>query len=191
VSHRSFLLPSSGLSLEDPTAVEARLAVGVSRGSLSTALRGSFGFASIWHIQADVLAGESGGGKSVSTGEDWTSYALRGGIHPAITDNVDFVLDLEYAGGEIDNGADTRDIVSYGARTGVRADIGKLELRTFATIASVDPDTSDAVRQVGFLVGGQWNFSDAMSVGLDVDVTGDTKGLNQDNLADLYFRWSF
>ena len=150
------------------------------------ALRGSFGFANIWHIQADIASGEFDGGKSVSGGRDFTSYVIRGGLHPAVSDNADFVLDIAYLSTEETNTSNAKATdKAYQLRTGVRADVGKLELRSFVSWDFVDPDDGEKKRELGYTVGGQFNFSDAWSVGLDTDILG------EENLSNLYVRWSF
>jgi hypothetical protein len=148
-------------------------------------LRGSFGFANIWHVQAAFASGESDGGKGTTGGDDTTGYLIRGGLHPAVSDNTDFVLDIGYLSNEDDDGSTTEKAKIYQLRTGVRADVGKLELRSFVTWDFVDPDDGEKQRELGYKVGGQFNFSDAWSVGLDTDILGD------DNLSNLYVRWSF
>jgi hypothetical protein len=156
-------------------------------------LRGSFGFGDLWHIQADVASFESGGGKGTGNGTDNTVYTIRGGIHPAVTDNTDFVLDISYTGIEDDEGDSKTKPKAYGLRTGVRSNIGKLELRGFITLASTDNDQDGTgtppiqeskTLQIIPAIGGQYNFSDAWSVGIDTQLEGD-------NISDLYVRWSF
>jgi len=155
-------------------------------------VRGSFGFANIWHIQADIGGWEQNGGKG-SGGEDVTLYTLRGGIHPAVTDNTDFVLDISYVGAEADDGSVKIKPKAYGVRTGVRSNVGKLELRGFITLASFDDDAGEKTRQTGLTLGGQYNFSDAWSVGLDQDVSLISSGFSgvANDLTNLYVRWSF
>jgi hypothetical protein len=151
-------------------------------------LRGSFGFGELWHIQADVASFESGGGKGTGNGTDNTIYTIRGGIHPAVTDNTDFILDISYTGVEEKSDDDKVKPKAYGIRTGVRSNIGKLELRGFITLASTDNDQDGAAEsktlQIIPAIGGQYNFSDAWSVGIDTV-------LEEDNLSNLYVRWSF
>jgi hypothetical protein len=155
-------------------------------------LRGSFGFGDLWHIQADVASFEQNGGKGNAgppAGTDNTLYTIRGGIHPAVTDNTDFVLDISYTGAEVENSTTKDKPKAYGIRTGVRSNVGKLELRGFVTLASTDNDLSGAAEsktlQIIPSIGGQYNFSDAWSVGADTDILG------EDNITDLYVRWSF
>jgi hypothetical protein len=155
------------------------------------ALRGSFGFGDLWHIQADIGAFESNGGKGnniAPDGTDNTVYTIRGGIHPAVTDNTDFVLDISYTGAEDESDTNKNKPKAYGIRTGVRSNIGKLELRGFVTLASTDNDRDGTEEsktlQIIPAIGGQYNFSDAWSVGIDTALEGD-------NLSNLYVRWSF
>jgi hypothetical protein len=156
-------------------------------------LRGSFGFGDLWHIQADVAQFEQNGGKGNAgppAGTDNTLYTIRGGIHPAVTDNTDFVLDISYSGAEDESGTAKVKPKEYGIRTGVRSNIGNLELRTFIALVSrdndQDGDASSTVLRIVPTIGGQYNFSDAWSVGIDTSLDDD-----QNNISDLYVRWSF
>ena len=157
------------------------------------ALRGSFGFGSMWHVQALVAAGEENGGKSSSAnGSDVVSYGIRGGIHPSITDNTDFVLDLGYMNTENEfgfgtgNTATKEDNDTVDIRTGVRSNIGPVELRSFVSLGFFDGDASNVEgRDIVFQVGGQYNFTEAWSVGADA-ILGDNG-----DVIDLYVRWSF
>jgi hypothetical protein len=158
------------------------------------ALRGSFGFGNIWHAQLELGQGETNGGKSSnpSSGSDNFIYTIRGGIHPAITDNTDFVLDLGYTDIEDEfnfgqNFATTKENIKIiDIKTGVRSNVGPLELRAFVSLGMVDGERSDEEgRDVNYMVGGQYNFSDAWSVGADVNLA------ERGDLMDLYVRWSF
>ena len=167
----------------------------VDEDTVGYGLRGSFGFGELWHVQAGVGSVEVGGGKSKTGGADVTVYNLRGGIHPAVTDNTDFVLDIGYTGGEakFESGSEKLKPSVYDIRTGLRANVGKLELRSFVSINTVDADEKTCGsnadqdckgRVIGYAVGGQYNFSDAWSVGLDHAVA-------QEGATDVYVRWSF
>ena len=105
-----------------------------------------------------------------------------------MTDNTDFVLDISYTGIEDEDSSEKVKPKAYGIRTGVRSNIGQLELRGFVTLASTDNDQSGAAEsktlQIIPAIGGQYNFSDAWSVGIDTQLEGD-------NLSNLYVRWSF
>jgi hypothetical protein len=185
-------LSTSAIAGPSWTYVDLGFIVGDGSDDESTtgyALRGSFGFGDLWHIQADVGSFETGGGKSSTTnGTDNSLYTIRGGIHPAVTDNTDFVLDISYTGAEDETGTAKVKPKAYGLRTGVRSNIGKLELRGFVTLASTDNDQDGSAEsktlQIIPAIGGQYNFSDAWSVGIDTV-------LEEDNLSNLYVRWSF
>jgi len=151
-------------------------------------LRGSFGFGDLWHIQANVSAFETGGGKSKG-GEDITTYGLRGGIHPAVTDDGQFVLDIGYQGGEAKSEAGGTVKLKpsvYDIRGGYRQNIGNMELRGFIQYARRDFDDANNTKTWDIIpsLGIQYNFSDAWSVGADTII-------QEDNLTDLYVRWSF
>ena len=150
-------------------------------------LRGSFGLGDLWHIQANVSAFETGGGKSEEGGADITTYGLRGGLHPAVTDDAQFVLDIGYQGGEAKNNANESVKLKpslYDIRGGYRQNIGALELRGFIQYARIDTDDGVKTWDIIPSLGIQYNFSDAWSVGADTF-------LEDDNLTDLYVRWSF
>ena len=169
--------------------------------SVGYALRGSFGFADLWHVQAAVASTELNGGKSKG-GADITLYDIRGGIHPAVTDNVDFVLDIGYEGGEAktNDGSEKLKPSRYDVRTGVRADVGKLELRSFISIGQTDfdsktcgptADKSCKGRDIRYSVGGQYNFSDAWSLGADYIVNAGDTDVGAQGATNVYVRWSF
>jgi len=185
----------SGAAVAGPAWTFADLGVFIGDSSTKdaetegAALRGSWGFANIWHLQADIASGEVDGGKSNSSfgGADVTAYGIRGGIHPAISDNTDFVLDLGYGNLEEDFGGSTKpDQDTIDIRTGVRSDIGPVELRALISLGFFDGDgSSDEGRNVSYSVGGQYNFSPAWSVGADAQVS------DSDDLVTIYVRWSF
>ena len=156
-------------------------------------LRGSFGFGDLWHIQAEVASFELNGGKGKCDLEeqecgDVTTYVLRGGIHPAVTDDAQFVLDIGYQGGEVKTrDEDTSGKIkpsTYDIRGGYRQNIGALELRGFISYARTDDDAGNKEWNIIPALGLQYNFSDAWSVGIDTEI-------EDDNQSDLYVRWSF
>jgi hypothetical protein len=57
-------------------------------------LKGSFGFADKFHVQAKYYDGENG--DIGNNGEDFDGYEIRLGINPAVTDNTDFVFQVGY-----------------------------------------------------------------------------------------------
>jgi hypothetical protein len=151
------------------------------------ALRGSLGFGAIWHAQLDYADGEFDGGKS-DGGADVDGYAIRAGIHPAATDDTDWVLDLGYSSQSYDDGFGDYDYDGIDLRTGVRSNISdNIELRAFISLGSWDGDgSSDEGVEVAYSVGTQYNFNEAWSVGADASFnTSDV------DLMNLYVRWSF
>jgi len=177
-------LALSGTAMAGPswTYVDLGYITGDSTGDDSIdgySLRGSFGFGDLWHVEGFVANEEN-------DSFDNDSYGIRGGIHPALTDNTDFVLDLGYAQTDGDSSSDP-DPTAFQFRTGVRSNIGNVELRSFVSLVFGDDDSGmdEEFRSVMYSVGGQYNFSDAWSVGADASV-----GESNDRL-NLYVRWSF
>jgi hypothetical protein len=161
------------------------------------ALRGSFGFGSMWHVGLDLASGEANGGKS-NGGSDTFGYAIRGGINPSITDNIDFVLDLGYTSVEDEYGFGTgnsstkQDTSTIDARTGLRANIGPVELRGFLTLGWLDGETNgirldEEGTDISYQMGGQYNFNDAWSVGVE----GSFNSIVWGDSGNIYVRWSF
>jgi len=192
------------------TYIDGGIVVGQSTGDDSEtqglALRGSFGFANIWHVGADLVGGEVNGGKkdNKATGADATAYALYVGLNPAMTENLDLVVRLGIAGGEekfLVNGADVKDEYSeIYLQAGPRGMIGeKFEWSVLANIGAGEYETStkqekDDFRNVGAQAGAAYYFTPNMSLGLDVGIAGnaDRVGVySREGVADLYFRWSF
>ena len=82
-------------------------------------LRGSFGFAEVWHVGLDLESVEWFGGKSKG-GVDETGYSIFIGAHPALSENVDLVIDLGYASSEFER-SNTKDDVTALFLRGARA----------------------------------------------------------------------
>ena len=153
---------------------------------------GSFGFANMWHVQLDLAAGEVGGGKGEDCGqqcvdgEDLWAYAVRGGLHPSLTDNTDFVLDLGYSNLELKKATEKNETSTIDIRTGVRSDVGPVELRAFISLGFFDGEASiEEGREITYTVGTQYNFTRALALGADATVS------DSDDVIDIYFRWSF
>lgn len=156
-------------------------------------LRGSFGFAEIWHVGANINSTEFSGGKSKPGGADTTGFNIFVGLNPALTDNTDLVLDLGYEGIEVDFGgpAGENDITSVFLRAGPRALLGeKFELSGYLIVewgedetGSVDTDFTE----VGAQVGGAFYFSPSFSIGADARLNED----KLDDLVNIYLRLSF
>ena len=108
-----------------------------------------------------------------------------------LTDLVDYQqVDEKVSGGcgtctDKTNNTDVIDI-----RTGVRSNIGPVELRGFVSLGTFDGEDSTEGRAVVYTVGGQYNFTQAWSVGADVNV-GDAGPAGADSQIDMYVRWSF
>jgi hypothetical protein len=185
-------LTLSGAAVAGPAWTYADLGVfigdssGKDEETQGLALRGSYAFADMWHVQAELASGEVGGGKSETGGADVTAYGIRGGIHPSITENTDLVLDLGYSNVEMDFGGSKPDADAIDIRTGVRSNLGPVELRAFVSLGFFDGDGSnDEGRDIAYAVGGQYNFSPAWAVGTDITVS------DSDDLIDIFVRWNF
>lgn len=157
-------------------------------------LRGSFGFADVWHVGATASSVEVQGGKDKPFGFDETGYSLFVGLHPEITDYADLVLDLGYSDAEDDFGSGFEDdVTGVFLRAGPRAMIGeKFELSAYVVstwgelkerggTTTVTTDFND----VGLQVGGAYYFTPAWSVGMDLDTS------SVFDIVDIYVRWSF
>ena len=191
-------LAVSGAAVASPawTYVDGGLFIGDSgRKDTETqgvVLGGSFGFANMWHVQLDLATGEVGGGKGGNCGgacvdgEDLWAYEVRGGLHPSLTDNTDFVLDLGYSNLELKKLSEKNETSTIDIRTGVRSDVGPVELRAFISLGFFDGETSnDEGREITYTVGTQYNFTRALALGADATVS------DSDDVIDIYFRWSF
>jgi hypothetical protein len=157
------------------------------------ALAGSFGFG-IWHVQAEVGSGENKGGKNETSSDsaDVTAMSIRGGLHPALTDNTDFVLDLGYTDVEADDGSTKDTATAIDIRTGVRSNIGKVELNGFISLAQFDGEGStEEGRMINYSVGTQYNFTDAISAGVVATVGREDNGGYAGDGVEIYGRWSF
>jgi hypothetical protein len=190
-------LAVSGAAIAGPsyTYVDAGIIVGNSDSSDQEtegfSLRGSFGFADIFHVGADIASVENNGGKSKS-GSDDTGYALYFGVNPAVTENIDLVARIGYASREQDSGnAPKPEQTGAYLQVGPRGMIGeKVELSAYGVIATGENKKADGskddFRRVGYAVGGQYYFTPAISLGADITVTG-----SQSNAANLFVRFSF
>ncbi len=182
-------LALSGTAMAGPswTYVDLGYVVGDSDGKNNDvdgfSARGSMGW-QIWHVQLDYVDVDFDEFDGSIDG-----YDFRIGLHPAATDNTDFVLDLGYGTLSLsESGSSDYDVDVLTLRTGTRTNVGdNLELRAFVTLQSLDGDASDDEGvEIGYQVGAQYNFSDAWSVGADAQFNGAF-----DDLANIYVRWSF
>ena len=171
-------------------------------------VRGSFGFAGMWHVAGELNALEANGGKD-KNGQDISGVTIYGGLHPAMTDNTDLVIDLgfdvfeaeEQASGANDGKTDIQAIF---LRTGPRALLAgdKLELSAYVSVAIGETDPSLGTKQdytnVGLQLGGQYYFTPAISLGVEAEVNGARSGPSgssisggNDDLVRIFGRWSF
>lgn len=180
----------------------------ISGGSTSTnddrttgaSIRGSFGFANVWHAGLNVEANEWNGGKGKPGGVDETAYDIWVGVHPAMGDKVDLVLDLGYASSEFEVTGTKDDVTALYLRTGPRALIAneKLELFGYLTLAAGENKLFNSSGTdwtgVGYTVGGQFYFTPAVSLGAEVEVNGAASPATEVTSADqlkIFLRWSF
>ena len=173
------------------TYVDAGYVMGDS-GDESTdgySIRGSFGFAEIWHIGASWGAVDYFGGNGKTNGSDSDAYSIYFGVNPALTDDIDLVVDLGYTAAEDEVGTEKLDSDSIFLRSGPRMMIGdNFELHTYVSLGWGNQDQSGGgdtdSTDVAVEIGGAYYFNPAWSIGADVAV-------QDDNLSTLYVRWSF
>ena len=125
-------------------------------------LRGSIG-TNLFHAGLNIEQNEWAGGKD-KAGADETGYDVWVGLHPAMGEKVDLVLDLGYASSEFEtiSGSTTikDDVNALYLRTGPRALIAneKLELFGYVTLATGENKFFDSSGTdwtgVGYTVGG-------------------------------------
>ncbi|MFW2404301.1 MAG: hypothetical protein ACN4GT_05995, partial [Gammaproteobacteria bacterium] len=142
-------------------------------------LRGSIGFAGMWHAGAGYLTADVAGGKSKPGGADVDGYNIYVGLHPAVTDSTDLVLDLGYEALEADGGGgSTIDTTDVFLRAGPRALLAgdKLELSAYLILAFGEDEFTSSVTEdftdIRYQVGGQYYFNEAWSVGADANIAG-------------------
>lgn len=162
-------------------------------------LRGSFGFADMWHVGGSVGTVEVAGGKDKPFGADVTPFSIYVGLHPGITDNLDLVVDLGYESAEIETGTVKDDINAVFLRAGPRmlfAD--RFELFGYLTGQWGEDKTespSQDFTQVGAQIGGQFYFTPAWSLGAEASfnraVVGRSVSSSGEDVLSLFVRWSF
>jgi hypothetical protein len=171
----------------------------------------------LWHLQAAVAYTEADiptGSTTLKVTSEVTSYELRAGLHPEITDNIDAVIDLGYSVADSKTkssaaGYSTSNNPWYvDVRVGTRAMITpKFELNAFLAIASGNDDCNAcAPEKVDFTAlipsfGAQYFFTDAFSLSVDYAfATAETVYLDdgtkletdlQGDSAKLGVRWNF
>lgn len=162
-------------------------------------LRGSFGFANIWHVGLGIEANEWNGGKGKIGGVDETAYDIWVGLHPAVTDNTDLVVDLGYASSEFELTGAKDDVTALYLRTGPRALLAgdKLEIYGYLVLAAGDNKLTNPSTDwtgVGATVGGQFYFTPAFSLGAEADINGAASPATVVTSADqlkIFLRYSF
>jgi hypothetical protein len=157
--------------------------------SMGVALRGSFGFAEIWHVGLGVSSFEDNGGKDEPAGSDDNGVDIFVGLHPALTSNTDLVLELGYTSVEVDDGSTKDDINGIYLRAGPRAMLGeKFEIKGYLVNTFGQDKTQTGqpdFTSVGLLVGGAYYFTPSISLGADADLT------DSEDIVNIYVRWSF
>jgi hypothetical protein len=180
-------------------------------------LAGSLALGELWHLQAAVAFKEADipNGTGPKLTSEVTSYELRAGLHPKITDNIDVVLDLGYSGSDSKtkssaSGGRTENPWYVDVRLGTRAMVSpKFELNAFLALASGNDDCKTCLYgDLDFTalipsIGAQYFFTDAFSLSIDYAfATADTAYIGdrvadalitdlQSDSAKLGFRWNF
>jgi hypothetical protein len=153
------------------------------------ALRGSYGFADLFHVGGSISTGEIEGGKGAINGADTTGYGIYFGVNPAITENMDLVARVGYDYVEGDVGApDDIEATQIYVLAGPRAMMTeKLELSAYVSLAAgevkSDQPTEDFTN-IGYQVGGEYYFTPMFSLGVDASV-------GEVNAANVHVRLSF
>lgn len=168
------------------------------------ALRGSFGFADIWHAGVALQGIEVAGGKSKPQGADVSGGNIYIGLHPAVTPNTDLVVDLGYEALEVEEefsiGTVKNDVTSLFLRAGPRALLAgdKLELSAYMILAAGEEEVSGSgvksdFTNVGLQLGGQYYFTPAWSVGADAQLNrfDAASGSSGGDFLSIFVRWSF
>ncbi|MEE4184613.1 MAG: hypothetical protein V2J12_02465 [Gammaproteobacteria bacterium] len=156
-------------------------------------IRGSFGFADIWHVRGgysdfEVQGGDDKGGLDV---DGFNAYV---GVNPALTENTDFVFEVGYSDFDLGQN-DSADGISL--VVGLRSMFtDNLELNAFVETSSGDIDfgggSSEDFTEVRATFGGQYFFTENVGVGVDVSVGGNSStAAVLGNSANFYARYSF
>jgi len=160
---------------------------------------GSFGFADIWHVGLNYNDAELNGGQGSNfAGADADFFEVSVGVNPALTDNTDFVFDVSYFDGSIESGsglgASDDDFDGYGLRVGLRSYLtDNMEVWGFinSRSGSIDMGSSPSMdfTDVGVSAGGQYFFTENVSVGADVFLNGVSAA--DADIANFFVRYSF
>jgi hypothetical protein len=129
----------------------------------------------------------------LNASDDYDVWRLAVGMHPAITDSTDLVLELGVSSGKYDDTDVEPDAVDL--TFGVRSMIAdNFELNAAAIIAQGDGDdgSSDDYQDVGIRIGGQYFFTDAISVNVTATSGyGISNGNENGDSIQIGGRWSF
>jgi hypothetical protein len=169
----------SGAAIAGPawTYVDGGIVFADSEGrdtSTGAALTGSFGL-DLFHFNLGAVALDDACSDCGPTGDsdDYASFRVGAGIHPAITDTTDLVVELGFTAGEYDDGEAEPDGVDL--TFGVRSMIAdNFELNAAAVIFygtsdlcsndGAPPGCDDDLQDVGIRIGGQYFFTDRLSM---------------------------
>jgi hypothetical protein len=153
-------------------------------------LSGSLGLFENFHTNFSYSAISDSASPAI---DDYDVWRLAVGMHPAITDSTDLVLELGVSSGKYDDTDVEPDEVDL--TFGVRSMIAdNFELNAAAIFSQGDTDTDDGdFQDIGIRIGGQYFFTDAISVNVTATSgTGISTG-NVDNGDSIQIggRWSF
>lgn len=161
---------------------------------------GSLGFAEMYHIGANYVSGTSGNQPSTTKDWDFDGYEVNFGVNPAITDDTDFVTNIFYTNLDFDSinncSSSCRDTDGYGVKVGLRSMItDNLEMSAYGVYAdySIDGDNNNTFADgltTWAVIGGQYYWTEALSVGLDAVLGGPLQGESSTALR-FSARWSF
>jgi hypothetical protein len=125
--------------------------------------------------------------------DDYDVWRLAVGMHPAITDSTDLVLELGVSSGKFDDADVEPDAVDL--TFGVRSMIAdNFELNAAAIFEQGDTDTNAGdFQNIAIRVGGQYFFTDAISVNVTATSGTSISTGNLDNSDSIQIggRWSF
>jgi hypothetical protein len=167
-------------------------------------IKGSVGFAGIWHASLDYLDGTADNSGSGNNDLDFDGFRLVVGAHPQLTPNTQLVTDLTYFDYDYDGGEGaTGNSDGYGVGLGLRHSLtDKVELlgEIWYTDGSVDQDggSSDDYSDTTVQLAARYNWTPAISTGVSVDLGGTlgagTSSLSSSSGGDVIrfdARWSF
>jgi len=156
-------------------------------------LTGSFGF-DIWHVNGTWGQDETKFvGSTPKTEVDY--WRIGGGVHPAVTDNTDFVAEIAYVGWEIKDTSPKVEPDAFEVLIGVRsmvADSLELSAGLATQFGSTDTGGDDDFANFIPSLGGQYFFTDNISVNLEYNWLGTQDiVLGSKDSAKFGVRWSF